>query len=525
MNLFNRKTSEPALMIPNPANLEPANKGGSTLLSTGGNERFDIPDYSLARHQSKAYQFSPAVAKAVGIPSRYAAAQEFQVFQLVMEEKNAIPNHPFETLMKNPNPVMSQFQIFEATFAFLLLTGNAYWWFFGGSGAMSEPREIYLLPPDRIKPVPGNDIGTISHYEWDSGLGAVAQVPPEEIVHFKEFHSSNMWVGLGRTESAATGIERYDKAARYDLAFYGRDNAKPESIMNIKGNLSEADMSMLRDRFTRRHGGTQRSVAILSDMEGIDYHQLALNYADMDYIANMQFGKDDILDHYCPGLASVLAVNSTEANARTGKATMMEFGIWPMLVNVHQTITKQVLPLYGNNLIAEFDDIRVTDMTMELAEIDKKQQTLTIDEIRQEVWNLQPLGDDRGKLLVAQISPITTFGGEEPAAPQTPIAASAAQSLGQAPGSAETGAQGVVEASKAEVVDPPAPPNPMHSEIKQYIRHVKKSIKAGKAYKTLEAFNTEHIGAALKAAIAGALDTTEDTESMVDVLEGVVANA
>jgi HK97 family phage portal protein len=497
-----------------------ATKAATALLGVGQFEKFNVPEYTLPENQQKAYQASPWVANAVGIPSRYAAAQPFQVFGLEGEDKTQIPNHPFELLLQNPNPLDSQFQLFEKTFAFALLTGNVYWWFFGGAGT---PKEIYVLPPNRISPVPGADIGTVSHYEWDDGSGRPVLVPPDEVVHFKEFHPRNMWVGLARTESAAVSIEKDDKAAHYDLAFYGKENAKPEAIIALQGNFDPGDIPALRERLARRHGGTKREMAIIENAETLNYIQLALNYADMDFIANRQFTKEQIYDQYCPGLASVLAVNSTEANARTGKATMMEFGIWPMLVSVHQTISKKILPLYGDNLLAEFEDVRLSDLAMELADIQEYGRYHTIDEIRQTKYNAEPLGDDRGNLLPQQISPLTTFGGDEPAAPVMPVAAPNPQAQGQAPGGMETGGNEAQEPVKAQPKPAPPPPDDlMKAEIRQYARHVRKSLKADKAYKSLWKFNTEHIPASLKAAIAGALDVA-DSDDVAMILESVVA--
>lgn len=106
---------------------------------------------------------------------------------------------------------------------------------------------------------------------------------------------------------------------------------------------------------------------------------------------------------YAPGLSSMLSVNATEANSDTGRKTFIELAVWPHLVRIAGKITNDVLPIYGENLVGEFDDIRVTDRAMLLQEQGEFAKVHTIDEVRQKYYQAGPIGDDRGKLLPAEI--------------------------------------------------------------------------------------------------------------------------
>ena len=61
-----------------------------------------------------------------------------------------IDNHPFITLLRKPNPFISQFVLFELTQAFIELTGEAFWYFRVGE-VSRKPKEIYLLRPDLVQ--------------------------------------------------------------------------------------------------------------------------------------------------------------------------------------------------------------------------------------------------------------------------------------------------------------------------------------------------------------------------------------
>lgn len=105
---------------------------------------------------------------------------------------------------------------------------------------------------------------------------------------------------------------------------------------------------------------------------------------------------------YAPGLASMLAVNATEANSKAGKATFMEMAIWPQLVSIAEKITNDLLPIYGDNLVGAFDDVRIADRGMQLAEQNAASQVQTIDEMRQVFYSLPPLEDGRGQRLLSE---------------------------------------------------------------------------------------------------------------------------
>jgi hypothetical protein len=99
----------------------------------------------------------------------------------------------------------------------------------------------------------------------------------------------------------------------------------------------------------------------------------------------------------------MLAINATEANSKAGRQTWLDVAIYPRLVAMQQKITTDILPAYGDKLVGEFDDPRQTDRVLELQEQGEFSKTHTIDEIRQEVYQDDPIGDERGELLPAEV--------------------------------------------------------------------------------------------------------------------------
>jgi hypothetical protein len=145
---------------------------------------------------------------------------------------------------------------------------------------------------------------------------------------------------------------------------------------------------------------------------GVEWMQAAQSLADMEYSEGRVFTKEEIYAIFAPGLSSMLDVNSTEANSKAGKQTFLEFCIWPMLTATAEKITNDLLPTYGENLVAEFDDPRQVDRALELTEQQTYSLTHTVDEIRAEFYGDDPIGDERGEMLPVQINASTPIGDE-----------------------------------------------------------------------------------------------------------------
>jgi hypothetical protein len=77
--------------------------------------------------------------------------------------------------------------------------------------------------------------------------------------------------------------------------------------------------------------------------------------------------------------------------------------VWPALTAVAEKVTNDVLPLYGPQLVAAFDDPRVEDREIKLAEQREYAKTHTINEIRKEKYGHDPLADERGELLPVEL--------------------------------------------------------------------------------------------------------------------------
>lgn len=368
-------------------------------------ERWEIPDPARIQNQAELYASQVWIQNAILIPAQMAAATPLEVLSVSGEETAPIKNHEFEQLLARPNPMQSRFEFLTSTFAWRGAAGAAYWWLNRASEA-APPAELWIVPPTQITPIPDGAMG-LRGYAYDPGGGApIVMLEAWEIVAFKLWNPLNKYTGLSPLQALAMDARGDLAAQAYSRNFYAEDNAKADGILAFADNIDDPRWERLIAERNQKHGGTRNNRVMMMrnvGAGGVQWIQTALTRNDMQYIEQRQFTKEEIYDRLAPGLASALAINSNEANARAGQANLREMAIYPAHIAVAETIANSLLPAYGDNLTCAFEDVRHRDQQLELAQIQTSASYKTIDEIRKEYYGYNPLPNGRGALLVAEV--------------------------------------------------------------------------------------------------------------------------
>lgn len=385
------------------------------LQASAAEDRFNLPDRTTPEAQLELYRKLTWVQIAVATKASVVTTTAFNVMAMAGEETRQIPNHPFELLLRAPNPLQSRAEFIEATMSYYDLTGNAFWWL-SKRNPQAPPDELWCIPTQRMTPVPDGRM-YLRGYIYETDWGDKFPLELHEVVHFKRFHPLNQFVGLSPLEALSTVAIGDIAMQQWNTNFFAKDNAKIPGILAFSDPIQDTEWDRMKSDIRSRYGGTNRELMMLRNAGkgGVQYIATAMSQGDMQFLDGRTFTKEEIFAIYAPGLSSMLAVNATEANSVSGKRTFVEYAVWPHLVRIAEKITSDILPLYGGGLVGEFADIRVTDKQLELAEIAAFGQTHTVDEVRAKYYQSDPLGDDRGNLLVAEVGK-----GLTPADPNPP---------------------------------------------------------------------------------------------------------
>ena len=383
------------------------------LLHYAENMSFNMPGYQLPKAQAELYQRLSWIAIAVGHVANMAATTPLSVKQRSGESTDDIENHPFEELLMRPNPHQSRFEFLEEMFLWRQLTGNAYWWI-NAPNENAAPVEMWNIPAWRIEPVPDGRM-YLKGYLYDPGDGVKIPLEPWEIVHFKRFNPNNSFIGLSPIEALAEIAVADMAAQKWNANFYSKDHAKPAGALAFADPISDNVWKQMQDEIKRQHGGTKRNLMMLRNTGagGVAWVNMTIAQKDMQFLEGREFTRDEIYSIYAPGLASWLAINSTEANSKSGRDAFHELAVFPIHQQAAETISNKLLPRYGDNLQCEFDDVRSKDRVLELQEQEAFSQVHTVAEIRERFYGDKPLGDDRDNKLPKEIGGFSFGGGSD----------------------------------------------------------------------------------------------------------------
>ena len=471
------------------------------LMATAEAEKFSVPNPALYYNQASLYAKLSWIYAAVNIVSESASTVKFNVKQKDGEKLVDIPNHAFESLLQRPNPLDGYSDLIYSTCAYYKLNGNAYWWLnlIGG-----RPLEIWPIEPNKISPIPDGH-QYISGYEYNTG-SRMETIPTEQIVHFKRFNPLNRFVGLSAIESIAITATSDIALTKWNARLYGENNGRLPGIIGFKSQYSKVQWEQIQEWV--RESAKDRNFMMLQNIgDGIEWIQNTSDPESLKMLESRQFTKEEIFSVLAPGLASTLSINATEANSTAGKATFMEHTIHPLLSQIAGKITNSILPMYGDKLVGEFDDVRVEDRELRMREIEIFSKSHTLDEIRSEFYQDEPLPDERGSLLVSQIglaaaptANVTNSGMENSQPAQNNLPA-----LPEESGSEEN----------TDETDETT------EDLKKWQR---KSLKALKARKSASVnFESDNIPATRASAIMGALEECDTAEMVKAIFEDAIA--
>jgi HK97 family phage portal protein len=369
---------------------------------SGESTPITAPEIGEAAKYAGVYMASPWVYVAVNRIAEAAALVQFRVYTRATSPAGpkpgpatsparsdsgeiAIPDHPFEQLLRRPNPFMSRFELIEQTVGNLEIHGNAYWFLAGEPGG--TPQELWPLRPDRVSIVPDAQRGVRGYVYAVDGR----QIPLDaaEVVHFRRWHPANDYYGLSALEAARLAVESDRAMSDWNRRYFGEGMAVPAGIVAIRDRVNDADFERLKREWRAAYGGRERKTAFLRGAS-VEWHNVGLSQHDMDFLNARRFNREEIFQIF--GIpVGMFSENATEANALVGERVFIERTLWPKLVRIAEKITTYLLPFYGANLTGRFDDIRPQDKQAMFEEIRVARDVLTVDEIRARYFQLGPM--------------------------------------------------------------------------------------------------------------------------------------
>ncbi len=233
-----------------------------------------------------------------------SASVNYRVYDKAANEP--LKDHPLQTLLRQPNPYMTEYDFLSLTQAFLKLAGKAYFEkTYDGRGNLVA---LWPLRPDYVHIIPDRQT-FIGAYRYMVPGVAQIDLPPKQVLSIRYPDPLDWYASIAPVQLAARVGDVDNSTTDYIKLFFER-GTMPPGVLKINQKLNDQQVGEIKRRWAERYGGFNRwfEPAIL-DVDAT-YQNVAMSFADMQF---------DILDERDElRIAGVLKVPPILAGLRAG---------------------------------------------------------------------------------------------------------------------------------------------------------------------------------------------------------------
>jgi HK97 family phage portal protein len=302
---------------------------------------------------------------------RIAQAMAGTPFQIVRKDKEftaaAVEKGPargLRDLLANPNPFQSRYDFIENIGVSLELTGNA----FVEKAEMENrlPGELYVLDPAAMTVIPDRK-KKIAGYILTAN-GKQIKYAPDEIIHIKYPHPTNVFYGLSPLTAAKIAIDIDQGALEWNHNFMNR-GGWPAGAIETPNEVGKDEYRRLKNEIKAYvQGGKRTAGRIMLLTGGMKYSKIAVTPKDMDWLSARRFSRDEILSIFgvpfaIAGLFSTEQTTARSAGVREQIRTFYQSNIYPKLDGkILGAFNRDLVPAFNANLKLRPDLQRVPAM-------------------------------------------------------------------------------------------------------------------------------------------------------------------
>lgn len=266
-----------------------------------------------------------------------------------------ITNHRFLDFMEQPNPLyeMTSSAIWRLHEIYLLLVGESF--FLIERDDHGRPIELWNVPPHWVKMTPylGSPTYTIT-----SPGGLTMTVPVDDMFVMKQLNPLDPFMrGLGVAESIADEVEIDEYAAKFQKRFFYNDATPP--VVFLMPDATDEQRNAFMARWNQKHKGVENSHRAAALSGNVDVKELGSSDGkNLGFIESRTAMRDAVLEHFgVPREIMGITENSNRATADSAQYIYAKNVLTPRIKMREEAINKQLLPLFGDNLVWRFDPV------------------------------------------------------------------------------------------------------------------------------------------------------------------------
>lgn len=283
----------------------------------------------------------PAVWRAVAVVANVSAALPLHVYAAGTKDRADV------TLLNDPHPELTKFELWRLVYVHRLLWGNAYVQKVrNGAGDVVQ---LWPIRPDRVKvdreaPSPENPGGKVFWVKDDNGMRQ--RRTSREILHLPALGYDGV-TGCSPVRAASEGIGLGLGAEKAAAKLYGSGNMI-SGVLQSEQRLNEAQASQLKANWKAKLSGYESAGDIAVLDSGASFQPVTMPYKDSQFLESRQFQVTEVARMF--GVPPFLLM-STEKSTSWGTGLEQQaqgFVTWDLaptwLTPTEQRVTKELLP-------------------------------------------------------------------------------------------------------------------------------------------------------------------------------------
>lgn len=287
---------------------------------------------------------------------------------IIYENGEEMADHPLKAVLARPNPWQSGTELIDALVSYFKLHGDG---FLEAVMLDGELRELYALRPDRMKPIAGRrgypqawqySVDGNTKHLFDMDLMPGEQLP---IMHLREFHPLDDWMGLPPVEPAAFSIDVFNSAGNYNKALLD-NSASPSGALVYERAGEDDDGTLTDDQFTRlkkeledRYSGPKNAGRPMLLEGGLKWQAMGMSPKELEFVTGKREAAREIaLAFGVPPMLLGIPGDNTYSNYQEARLALYEDTVLPLASKICTAITNWMEPSYEGASV-DYDEDRI----------------------------------------------------------------------------------------------------------------------------------------------------------------------
>lgn len=258
-----------------------------------------------------------------------------------------IEDHPFVTILADPNPFTSYYELMTQTISNLDAWGNCYWYIKRNS--INLPFGIELLETSCVKYTFDSN-GYPNGFEYslyNNGKQIKQYFSLNDVIHFKYTGYNKSLYGLSIIQKNYSAIEIYHYENEYQKNLL-KNGGVFSTIFKAKQKLTPEQLAKFENDFEEKHKGSTNAGRPLIIPMYMDSEKFSYNPMEIGYLESKKASKNEILNMFRVHPAMLGDADGVnKANGYIGKNTFLEDVLTPIAKMIDAKITQFIKRNYN----------------------------------------------------------------------------------------------------------------------------------------------------------------------------------